>query len=353
MSLQHGWAALHLQMPPRVPRTEYSAEFHWDLVRTVTGVEVGSTSDQKTRDLASQAFVKAWNYDIVWNTLIGAGELGQYRTRMGHAAYMAAAEDFDDVRESFFSSVDEVLAFDPVEQLPTHGRNSLIARFDEDFRKQQCRFPETAGMTGVYVTCVSGLIDLFGWDLLLEAAGTEPMRFGQLTQRYGEWISQYFEALAESTAPVVMVHDDIVWSSGAIFAPAWYRQFVFPVLRALIKPLKDADKIVLFTADGNFTEFVPDLVACGINGFVMEPLTDLKAVAEEFGRTHVLIGNVDTRVLLNNDRDAIRAEVERCMSIGKDLPGFFLAVGNHIPPNTPVEAALYYNQVYEELSKRW
>jgi len=27
-------------------------------------------------------------------------------------------------------------------------------------------------------------------------------------------------------------------------------------------------------------------------------------------------------------------------------------VGNHIPPNTPVENALYYNQVYEELSKR-
>jgi len=29
-----------------------------------------------------------------------------------------------------------------------------------------------------------------------------------------------------------------------------------------------------------------------------------------------------------------------------------MAVGNHIPPNTPVEKALYYNQVYEELSKR-
>ena len=28
------------------------------------------------------------------------------------------------------------------------------------------------------------------------------------------------------------------------------------------------------------------------------------------------------------------------------------AVGNHIPPNTPVENALYYNQVYEELCWR-
>ena len=40
------------------------------------------------------------------------------------------------------------------------------------------------------------------------------------------------------------------------------------------------------------------------------------------------------------------------MSIGRACPGFFMAVGNHMPPNTPVENALYYNEVYEELSKR-
>jgi len=32
MSLSDGLAALQLQMPPRVPRTEYSVEMHYDLV---------------------------------------------------------------------------------------------------------------------------------------------------------------------------------------------------------------------------------------------------------------------------------------------------------------------------------
>lgn len=36
----------------------------------------------------------------------------------------------------------------------------------------------------------------------------------------------------------------------------------------------------------------------------------------------------------------------------KGLPGFMMAVGNHIPSNTPLENALYYNQVYEQLSRR-
>ena len=40
------------------------------------------------------------------------------------------------------------------------------------------------------------------------------------------------------------------------------------------------------------------------------------------------------------------------MAIGKDCPGFFMAVGNHIPSNTPVENALYYNACYEELASR-
>ena len=40
------------------------------------------------------------------------------------------------------------------------------------------------------------------------------------------------------------------------------------------------------------------------------------------------------------------------MDIGKNCPGFFLAVGNHIPPNTPVDNAIYYNEVYEALCMR-
>ncbi len=62
--------------------------------------------------------------------------------------------------------------------------------------------------------------------------------------------------------------------------------------------------------------------------------------------------HADTRLLLYGTKAEIRAEVERCISLGRDCPGYFLAVGNHIPPNTPVENAIYYNQVYEELCYR-
>jgi uroporphyrinogen-III decarboxylase len=89
-----------------------------------------------------------------------------------------------------------------------------------------------------------------------------------------------------------------------------------------------------------------------VNGFVMEPSTDMGYIAEKYGRTHAFIGNADTRILLSGTRPEIRAEVERCMRIGKPYPGFFMAVGNHIPANTPADNIFYYMDVYEELSKR-
>jgi uroporphyrinogen-III decarboxylase len=202
------------------------------------------------------------------------------------------------------------------------------------------------------VTLISGFIDLFGWEMLLLAAGTDPVRFGALANRYASWMQQYFEALAEAEVPVVMVHDDIVWAAGPIFRPAWYREYVFPNYRKYFAPLLDSGKRILFCSDGDFTPFVDDIAATGVHGFAFEPLTDLATVVEHYGQTHVIVGNVDTRVLLNGSRAAIRAEVERCMSLGRACPGYFMAVGNHIPPNTPVESALYYNQVYEELCWR-
>jgi len=165
-------------------------------------------------------------------------------------------------------------------------------------------------------------------------------------------MQQYYDALADSDVPVVMIHDDIVWASGPVLRPSWYREFVFPNYAKYTTPLLESGKKIIFCSDGNFTEFIDDIAGCGFHGFVFEPLTNLEAIVERYGQTHVIVGNADTRILLSGGRGAIRTEVERCMSLGRNCPGFFMAVGNHIPPNTPVENALFYNEVYEELAVR-
>lgn len=352
VSYDDGWAALNLDAPARVPRTEYSAQRHWDLISQVTGLNVSAESDTDTRSAAQKAFFRAWNYDLHWSVRISSKAFGDIRTSMGHAAYDAGGSDYNSDTSQLFAQPEDALAFDPEAGIPKPSHREMVTMFEDHYRSRCAIDPDAVNMTGVYITCVSGLIDLLGWETLLMAAGIDREAFGRLVNRYADWVADYFRALADADVPVVMVHDDIVWTEGPFLPPPWYRTYVFPNLKRLIAPLKESGKKVLFTSDGNYTMFLDDVVDCGVDGLVMEPLTDLAVAAEKFGRTHALIGNVDTRVLLSGDRAAIRAEVQRCMAIGKDCPGFFLAVGNHIPANTPVDAAMYYNQVYEELCGR-
>ena len=352
MSYELGLAAMNLEMPGIVPRTEYSADFHWELVSRVIGRTVNSSSDAQTQSAASVEFAKAWDYSMVWNVLINGYIFGDKRTHMGHAVYAADGVDFSDNRSSLFSDAEDVYKYDMFAEYGFKDKKSLVDDFNKNYAEQCRHWSDAVQMTGIYITCMSGLIDLLGWDTLLEAAGHDSDAFGAFVNRYSEWIMQYFEALADCNAPIVMIHDDIVWSNGPFLHPDFYRKYIFPNIKRLLAPLREAGKKILFTSDGGFTMFVDDVADCGVHGFVLEPLTDLSYVAEKYGKTHVIVGNADTRILLRGSRDDIESEVKRCLDIGKKCPGFIMAVGNHIPANTPVESALYYNEVFMKLRHR-
>ena len=352
MSFADGWAAINLEMPSRVPRAEFDAENHWALVEAVTGIQVAPDSCKDKKLQAQKAFVRAWNYDIRLCSLIGPGELSAKCTSMGHAEYAAGGVDYDPNTHCPFGDPEEALRLAPWETYGKKDHADLVARFNEHYRSLCEAYPDMVNTTGTYVTLFSGFIAILGWEMFLTAGGLYPGKLGNLVNRYASWMQQYYDALADSETSVVYSHDDIVWTAGAVFHPDWYRKYIFPNYKKFYRPLLDAGKKVLFIADGNYTEFVDDIAGTGASGFFFEPLTDLKHVVERYGQTHVIIGNVDTRVLLRGTKQDIRREVERCMDLGKKCPGYFIGVTNMIPANTPVESALYYNKVYEDLSRR-
>ena len=120
----------------------------------------------------------------------------------------------------------------------------------------------------------------------------------------------------------------------------------------IFAPVLESGKKIIYMCDGNFTEFIDDVVDCGVSGFVLEPYTDMDYIANKYGKTHSFVGNADTRILLRGTKEDIYKEVKRCMDIGKKCPGFIMAVGNHIPVNTPLDSCLYYDEFCKELGKR-
>jgi len=352
MSYNDGWSAINLEMPERVPRTEFSVERHWELIHRVTGVVANENSPAKLQQAAKIALFKAWNFDFLWSTATHSEIFGNTRTKMGHATYLEGGVDFDNDVSSAFANYEAVLAFDPTEAFYAPSVSNLSRNYSAHYAANCTSYPDAVNMTGIYVSCISGVLELFGWELLLEALGADPAGFGECIKRYGRFIRPYFEGLANSDAPLIMVHDDLTWTSGPFASPAWYREFVFPTLKDCISPLIESGKKVAFTCDGNFSMFTDDIANLGVNGFVMEPTTNMAYIAEKYGKTHFFIGNADTRILAYGSKDDIENEVRRCMDIGKKCSGFFMAVGNHIPANTPVENVLWYNECYEKMSKR-
>lgn len=352
MSLTNGLSALSLEMPERIPRTEYSAHFHWELVKKVTGVEVDSKSSVQIKEEASSKFIKDWDYSMFWNVLTHNNIFDGKYTKLGHAEYMADGEDFSEETSLLLEDPEDVFDFDPFEVYGIRDPKILTQEYNENYDLKCRLYPDTANMTGIYVSCISGVLEILGWDTLLMVAGIDRRGFGDFLERYGKWIGQYFQALAECKAKTVMIHDDITWTSGAFLAPAFYREYVFPIYKQLFRPLQEAGKRILFTSDGNYTEFLQDIADCGVHGFIFEPCMNLEQICEQYGKTHVLVGNADTRILLLGGKEDIRQEVKRCMGIGKKCPGYFMAVGNHIPANTPVNSALWYNEFYEKYSRR-
>ncbi|MBQ4353931.1 MAG: hypothetical protein IJC71_03460 [Clostridia bacterium] len=351
MLKEMGMKALRLEMSDRVCRMEYSVYGHSKLIEKVTGISVEEQKNGRGHE-AFTAFTKAWDICMHWSTLVHNQYLAPYVTSMGHAVYAEGGTDLNRNVHQLFDNEDDVFTFDPYETLPYKEEADIIRDFNNSYRGASNWVGDAVPMTGIYISCMSGLIEILGWDMLLSCAGYDPKAFGEFTDRYSLWIERYFQALAKSDAEVVMIHDDIVWTEGAFIAPEWYRKHIFPSYKRCFRHLHDAGKIIMFTSDGNYTEFIDDIADCGVNAFVMEPMTDMAYIAEKYGKTHAFVGNADTRILLDGDKDDIFREVKRCMDIGKNCPGFIMSVGNHIPANTPVDNCMWYNEFCQQLGKR-
>lgn len=347
MSLEIGRAALHMQWTERVARTEYND--NWEIVRHFTG------RDPLKDPSAHRDFADTVGLDYLWTTNDGPvpwSKRGRV-TYMGHAVYVEGGTDFRETRPSPFTNVEDVLSFNAVREYGLPEFSELVAYYEDFYRQMQASHPEQVISGGYYKTIVSGAIEAFGWEMLLEAAGTDPQRFGeQVLGSIFELTLHHARAWAETSIEFYMNHDDMVWTAGPFLHPDFYRTYIFPRYKKLWEPLKAAGKRIIFCSDGTFDMFLDDLAEAGADGFCFEPSNDLKMMAERYGQTHVLMGGADCRTLSFGTKEHIEKELRWVFDLARECPGFVFATGNHFPPNIPLENALFYFELITELGRR-
>jgi hypothetical protein len=347
MTYQIGLNALNLIETPRVARTEYLDNF--EIVRHVTG------KDPRMDEDANRAFYDAIGIDFLWSTDEGPepwSKRGRV-TDMGHASYMEGGTDFHAGTPCPFKSTDEVLAFDAVAEYGLTDFDKLVAYYDGKYDDARRRFPQQVVTGGYYNTLVSGAIQVFGWQMLLEAIGDGADRFGEkVLGSIFDQTMHHARAISKTRFEFYMCHDDMVWSSGAFVKPAFYRAYIFPRYKELFAMLHAAGKKVLYTSDGLYDFFMDDIVAAGADGLVFEPMNDLELIVQKYGRTHALLGGADCRTLTFGKPADIEAEVRAQMKLARECPGFVYAAGNHFPENIPLENGLAYLSYVETYGRR-
>ena len=243
--------------------------------------------------------------------------------------------------EYLFHDVEEVLRYDPLVNEPHVAlvSDQVGAERCELVRRQQAEMGDACLVSGIYYTTLFQFpIMVFGWPLFLTAAAAEPRRFQRLLQGFAEISRRNLSDWAAAEPPLMLIHDDIAMQRGMVFRPAWYRQYLFPLYEYILEPLFARPQIrVCFVSDGDYTAVLPDLVALGFHGFLINPNMELGQIARQYGRDHFLVGNVDTAILTFGDAEAVRREVARCVEEARPCAGHMIKAMGDLPHNVPLE----------------
>ena len=343
MSYQIGIDALNLKPTPRLAHTEYCSNAA--LKRAVTGM--ADDDPQRERE-----FARRWEFDFIWSTNDGCEpwERRGRTTDMGHSEFLEGGVDWRATKTCPFKTVEEALSFDAVAEYGLTDFRTLVNFYEKSYQDARAYYSDQVFTGGYYRTIVSGAIAIFGWDMLLNAAAYRA-RFAKVLESIYQQSLHHYKAWAETSIEVFMCHDDMVWSQGAFMRPDYYRAEIFPRYKALWSVLKKAGKKIVFTSDGDYGEFMDDIVEAGADALCFEPMTALEPVVAKYGKTHCIISSkVDARTLTFGGPAQIQAEIDATLPLARQCAGFIFAVGNHMPSNIPVANGLFY---FDYLRKHW
>ncbi len=138
---------------------------------------------------------------------------------------------------------------------------------------------------------------------------------------------------------LVWIPDDMGYVHGLMLSPELFRKFIIPHLKKMVDTFKGRGAKVLMHNDGQLMAIMDDLVNAGIDA--IHPIEraagmSLKTMKDKYGDKITLIGNVDSKtVLQHGSLDEIREQVLECLRVAAPGGGYILASDHSIHEGIP------------------
>ncbi|MBI3987870.1 MAG: hypothetical protein HY343_13175 [Lentisphaerae bacterium] len=219
-------------------------------------------------------------------------------------------------------------------------------RIREEYRNAMLALQAKIGDTVILKYSGTGFCHAF------DGMGLEIFTFFQL--EYPEVLKEFLDASAArelrrvhavadpALSPVILIPEDFATKQGPIFSPEFLHEHHFPAVRQVAAAWHEHGVKALYHSDGNYRKAIPDLMACGVDGFYcLEPNCGMDIVGlKNDWPEMVWAGGVDGVDLMERGTPAqVRAEVRRHIRETNALEtgGMFVASSSEINPPIPPE----------------
>ncbi|MEW6580054.1 MAG: uroporphyrinogen decarboxylase family protein [Chloroflexota bacterium] len=194
-------------------------------------------------------------------------------------------------------------------------------------------------------------IDLLGMENLLYKMFDMPALVEAVLAHIVDYylaVSQRIFEEADDLIDIFFIGNDFGSQTGPLISDKLFRRFLLPHLRRLIDLGHAYGLEVLLHCCGGFEPLIPAMIEVGLDGLQglqpncrgMDPAT-LKA---RYGADLLLMGSINTQLLIEGTPDSVRAETRRILEIMKPGGGYVACPSHdYVLYETPVEnvVALY------------
>jgi hypothetical protein len=226
----------------------------------------------------------------------------------------------------------------------TAGRRFNAGEARDEYHAMMNGLQRLVGETVIIDFSFTGFCDLF------DAMGLEIFTFFALD--HPDLLEEYLQvaianelsrvhAVADPVlSPVVLIPEDFATKHGPIFRPDFLERFHFPYVQRLVAAWHSHGLSVLYHSDGNYGSVIPQLMACGVDGFYcLEPACgmDIVECSRRWPRM-VWSGGLDGVELMEHGtprqvKEEVRRQITQTGLLNKG--GVFIATTSEINPTIP------------------
>ena len=188
-----------------------------------------------------------------------------------------------------------------------------------------------------------------GHEHILTGMAMEPEWVSEMVDTYAETLLQLQKILfaREGYPDGIWYCDDLGFKQRPFMSPRMYRELIFPKHAKLVDYAHSHDLPVVLHCCGFVEPLLPDVVETGIDclqAIEIKSGMDLLRIYEKYGSKIALMGGIDVRVLLTNDKQQIDAELTSKIPIVKNGFGYVLHSDHSIPKEVSYDTLSYYFQ---------